>query len=65
MTMKPLFFLSFLLHAATVAAAPSQNALRPAGIQAERIHDLWLLTVAICSLVFVAVLVALLAALWR
>jgi cytochrome c oxidase subunit 2 len=65
MTMKRIPFLPILLQATTVAAAPSQNALKPAGIQAERIHDLWLLTVGICSLVFVAVLVALLLALWR
>jgi len=47
------------------AAAPAQSALDPAGIQAARIHDLWLLTLGLCSLVFAAVLAALLLALWR
>jgi cytochrome c oxidase subunit 2 len=64
--MKRLASLPLLLHAAlAAAAAPEQNALHPAGIQAARIHDLWQLTLGICSLVFAAVLTALLVALWR
>lgn len=46
-------------------AAPFQNALRPAGIQAERIFDLWNLTLIICTLVFVAVVAAFLYAIRR
>jgi cytochrome c oxidase subunit 2 len=66
MIMKPIVLLPLLLHAAiAAAAAPEQSALRPAGIQAARIHDLWLLTLGICSLVFAAVLAALVLALWR
>jgi cytochrome c oxidase subunit 2 len=57
--------LALLSAAGAACAAPAQNALRPAGIQAERIHDLWQLTLAICALVFAAVLIALLMALWR
>jgi cytochrome c oxidase subunit 2 len=58
--------LPVLLHAGlAAAAAPLQSALHPAGIQASRIHDLWQLTLAICTLVFAAVLVALLLALLR
>ena len=47
------------------AAAPEQNALRPFGIQAEHIGWLWNLTLAICTIVFAAVLAAFLYALWR
>jgi cytochrome c oxidase subunit 2 len=52
-----------LAFAAT--AMPAQSALDPAGIQAARIHDLWLLTLGICSVVFAAVLAGLVLALWR
>lgn len=41
------------------------SALRPAGAQAERIHELWQLTLWICMGVFAAILVALLIALMR
>lgn len=47
------------------AAAPQQDALRPAGIQAERILSLWHLTLTVCTAVFVAVLAALIVAIWR
>jgi cytochrome c oxidase subunit 2 len=43
----------------------SHSALRPAGAQAARIHDLWQLTLWICMGVFAAILVALLLALMR
>jgi cytochrome c oxidase subunit 2 len=42
-----------------------QSALHPAGIQASRILDLWHLTLAICCLVFAAILLACLIALMR
>lgn len=51
--------------ASAAAAAPLPNAPDLAGMQAARFHDLWLLTLGICSLVFAAVLAALLLALWR
>jgi cytochrome c oxidase subunit 2 len=64
--MNRLVILSLLPHAASAAtAAPRHDVLLPAGVQAERIHDLWLLTLGVCSLVFAAVLAALLLALWR
>jgi cytochrome c oxidase subunit 2 len=66
--MKPVGALLLLAAARLAGAAPvvpAQSALEPAGIQAARIHDLWLLTLGICSLVFAAVLAALLLALWR
>ena len=64
--MKAVATLLALIASGTAAAAgPAQNALEPAGIQAARIHDLWQLTLGICSLVFAAVLAALLLALWR
>ena len=44
---------------------PAQNALRPAGVQALHIFNLWNLTLAVCSLVFAAVLIALLIAMLR
>jgi cytochrome c oxidase subunit 2 len=43
----------------------THSALRPAGAQAARIHDLWQLTLWICMGVFAAILVALLIALVR
>ena len=46
-------------------AAPAQSALKPAGIQAERILDLWNLTLAVCSAVFAAILFACFVALLR
>lgn len=46
-------------------AAPAQSALKPAGIQAERILDLWYLTLAVCSAVFAALLIACFIALLR
>lgn len=57
----------FLLSAITahVSAQPAQSALRPAGIQAAHIFTLWTVTLLVCSLVFTAVLVALLLALAR
>jgi cytochrome c oxidase subunit 2 len=50
---------------AVAVAAPSQSALKPAGIQAERILDLWNLTLAVCSAVFAAILIACFVALLR
>jgi cytochrome c oxidase subunit 2 len=42
-----------------------QNFLEPQGPYAERIAELWWLTLGVCTAVFVAVLVAFLLALWR
>jgi cytochrome c oxidase subunit 2 len=42
-----------------------QDMLSPAGPQAERILDLWWVTLAICTLVFITVLIALAIALWK
>jgi cytochrome c oxidase subunit 2 len=42
-----------------------QNALHPAGIQAEHIAQLWWLTAALCTVVFIAILVALFVSLRR
>ncbi|MGV7210673.1 c-type cytochrome [Oxalobacteraceae bacterium A2-2] len=51
---------------APVAQAPvHQDALRPAGLQAQHILDLWHVTLTLCAVVFVAVLGACLLALWR
>ncbi|MBO9514913.1 MAG: c-type cytochrome [Variovorax sp.] len=43
-------------------AAAAQGVLDPAGVQAVRIHDLWLITLWTCMAVFAAILVALMAA---
>ncbi len=51
--------------ALTFAASAQQHALLPAGPQSAQIHELWLLTVAVCTVVFVAVMAAPLFALWR
>ncbi|MDB5824061.1 MAG: hypothetical protein JWR21_2765 [Herminiimonas sp.] len=54
-----------LLSAANVRAQSIQDALRPAGIQASHIGDLWNLTLGLCTLVFIAVLAMFLRAVWR
>jgi cytochrome c oxidase subunit 2 len=55
-----------LAQAAGFFSGPAtHSALRPAGAQAARIHDLWQLTLWICMGVFAAILVALLVALMR
>ena len=64
------FALGLLLPLLGMAAGPdlgagSQDAFRQAGPQAAHILDLWRLTLAICSAVFVAVLVAFLYAIWQ
>jgi cytochrome c oxidase subunit 2 len=41
------------------------DVLAPFGIQAALVHGLWNFVLAVCSLVFAAVLVAVLVALWR
>lgn len=53
------------LWTGAVAAAPGQDVLAPAGIQAERILALWHVTLAVCTAVFVAVLLALVVAIRR
>jgi len=52
------------LHAFSQVAT-FQNAMQPAGVQAEKILDLWYLTFAICTAVFIAVLAAFLYAIRR
>lgn len=53
------------MRLAALAVTPAQSALRPTGIQAEHIGWLWNMTLAICTLVFVAVVAAFLLALRR
>ena len=48
----------------TSLARPLQDALRPAGIQAEHIGGLWNLTLGLCALVFLLIVAACVAALW-
>jgi cytochrome c oxidase subunit 2 len=50
---------------AAASAAPFQNALLPAGPQAQNIHTLWLVLLVVCTIVFVAVLAAVILSLWR
>lgn len=50
---------------AAAGAAASQDVLAPAGIQAQRILALWHVTLAVCTAVFVAVLLALFVAIRR
>jgi cytochrome c oxidase subunit 2 len=47
------------------AAAVFQDVLRPAGPQAAHIAQLWWLTIAICAVVFIAILAVFLYSLWR
>jgi cytochrome c oxidase subunit 2 len=53
------------MNSAFLAPTPLQDALRPAGVQAEHIGHLWNLTLGLCTLVFVLVLAACLFALAR
>jgi len=46
-------------------AAPPQDMLTPAGPQAAHIQDLWHVMLLVCTVVFAAVLAALVYALWR
>jgi cytochrome c oxidase subunit 2 len=50
---------------ASLLIKPMQDALRPAGVQADHIGSLWNLTLGLCTLVFVVVLAACLYAVWR
>jgi cytochrome c oxidase subunit 2 len=49
----------------SLSGSATHSALRPAGVQAARIHDLWQLTLWICMGVFASILIALLVALMR
>jgi cytochrome c oxidase subunit 2 len=53
------------MSALVLLAKPLQDALRPAGVQADHIGSLWNLTLGLCTLVFVLVLAACLYAVWR
>src|SRR4051794_31548294 len=53
------------LIASFADAAPFQNALLPAGAQAQHIHTLWLVMLVVCIAVFIAVVTAVAMALWR
>ncbi|MDB5959010.1 MAG: cytochrome c oxidase, subunit, partial [Massilia sp.] len=60
--------LAMLFGACCCAAAqqlPAHSVLEPGGVQAAEIHQLWRLTLLICSIVFAAVLAAFLYAIWR
>src|SRR5438067_8152192 len=65
MRARALVCLSGALAASQAAAAPFQDALRPAGIQAAHIGRLWNFTLGLCTLVFLAIVIACLVALWR
>jgi cytochrome c oxidase subunit II len=64
-TVRALASLLLLAASNALAAVPAQNALEPHGVQALAIHDLWRLTLLVCTLVFAAVLAAFLYAIWR
>ena len=49
----------------TAPAAPMQDALRASGAQAAHIGDLWNGTLALCTVVFLAIVVATIVAVWR
>jgi len=58
-------FIPILGIARNAGAAPLQDALHAYGIQAWHIGRLWNFTLALCALVFAAILAAFLFALWR
>jgi cytochrome c oxidase subunit 2 len=57
----------FVLAASSGAAcgAPFQSAVLPAGVQADHVHTLWLIMLVTCTVVFAAVFIPFLIALWR
>src|SRR5918912_3433168 len=57
-------FLLFYVPGCAVAA-PYQDALKPAGVQAAHIYDLWMVMLVTCTIVFLAIFIAFLVALWR
>jgi cytochrome c oxidase subunit 2 len=61
----PFLLLALCACAAAAPQLPAHNALEPAGVQAAEIHQLWRLTLLICTGVFAAVLAAFLYAIWR
>src|SRR5438128_2001513 len=63
--MRWLAFTIATLFSAISVAAPMQSALHPVGPQAAHILDLWHVTLAICTLVMVAIVAAWGYALWR
>src|SRR3982751_199435 len=54
-----------MARADLAASVPLQDVLRPDGPQAQHILGLWHLALGVCTVVFVAVLVAVALALWR
>jgi cytochrome c oxidase subunit II len=54
-----------LVSSSHAPASGMQDALRTAGTQAAHIGDLWNGTLALCTFVFVAIVVAMLVAVWR
>jgi cytochrome c oxidase subunit II len=56
---------TLMMASARAISAPFQNVLLPAGIQADHVHTLWLIMLATCTLVFLAVFIAFVIALWR
>jgi len=54
-----------LVSSSHAPASGMQDALRAAGAQAAHIGDLWNGTLALCTFVFVAIVVAMLVAVWR
>ncbi|WBS02081.1 cytochrome c oxidase subunit II [Pseudoduganella sp. SL102] len=53
------------LPSSAAAQVVQQSALRPAGVQAATIFSLWNFTLALCTVVFAAIVLALCVALWR
>src|SRR3954465_15479121 len=56
---------ALMLLPGAVLGADVQTSLLPAGPQAAHIHTLWNLMLMVCTVVFIAVLIALGIALWR
>jgi cytochrome c oxidase subunit 2 len=61
----PIAISLFAASSAVCGAAPFQNVLLPAGVQADRVHTLWLIMLAACAVVFFAVFIPFVVALWR
>ncbi|WP_229487351.1 cytochrome c oxidase subunit II [Pseudoduganella lutea] len=61
----PATLLSCCTAAGAVSPRVQQSAVQPAGVQAETIFGLWNVTLALCTAVFAAIVLALLVALWR
>jgi cytochrome c oxidase subunit 2 len=65
MAYRKAYAAALALSSQLALAAPFQNALLPAGVQADHVYNLWVIMLVTCAVVFVAIVAALALALRR